>query len=630
VGRGVHPPENGATVQPPGCTLAAYAAEKRLPPEFLQGLGVTDARCASLKAIQIPYRDEQGVEVAVRFRTALLKTSADRFRWRRGDKPRLYGLWRLGQARTAGYVVLVEGESDCHTLWFQEIPALGVPGADTWRDEWAAALDGIAAIYVVIEPDRGGVTLLQRLGRSPRRDKLRLIRLEGAKDVSELYLSNPSAFTERWQAAVTAATPWTEQARADAQAEARTAWERCASLAQAPAILDRFAEALAAAGVAGERRAAQLVYLVVLSRLLERPVSAAVKGPSAAGKSHLVKTVLEFFPPHAAYVLTAMSERVLAYSTEPLSHRVLVLIEAAGLNNDFTNYLVRSLLSEDRLAYETVEKTKTGLVARRIVREGPTGLLVTTTEVKLHDENETRLFSIPVTDTPAQTKNVIREIAKADSRPPLDLTSWHALQDWLETRGLEHGHRVVVPYAPVLAELIPPLAVRLRRDVMALITLIKAHALLHQASRDEAGGAIIATIDDYAVVHRLVADLFSDGIDATVSPTVRETVEAVRGALDDCPVGDDAGVRVMAVALRLNLDKSAASRRVRAAREAGYLQDLESRPGRPARLVLGDKLPDETEILPTPEALKAAIESGCTVAGDRRGITASLSPAASA
>src|SRR2546426_892195 len=47
VGRGVHPPENGATVQPPGCTLAAYAAEKWLPPEFLQGLGVTDARCAS-------------------------------------------------------------------------------------------------------------------------------------------------------------------------------------------------------------------------------------------------------------------------------------------------------------------------------------------------------------------------------------------------------------------------------------------------------------------------------------------------------------------------------------------------------------------------------------------------------
>src|SRR5207249_11305271 len=103
------------------------------------------------------------------------------------------------------------------------------------------------------------------------------------------------------------------------------------------------------------------------------------------------------------------------------------------------------------------------------------------------------------------------------------------------------------------------------------------------------------------------------------------------GALHHRTYGDyGVGVTVMAVALRLNLDKSAASRRVRAAREAGYLQDLESRPGRPARLVLGDKLPDETEILPTPEALKAAIESGCTVAGDQRGITASLSPAASA
>ena len=40
---------------------------------------------------------------------------------------------------------------------------------------------------------------------------------------------------------------------------------------------------------------------------------------------------------------------------------------------------------------------------RLIEREGPTGLLVTTTAISLHAENETRLISIPVDDTPEQT-----------------------------------------------------------------------------------------------------------------------------------------------------------------------------------------------------------------------------------
>jgi hypothetical protein len=51
----------------------------------------------------------------VRFRIAL---NGDRFRWKSGTKPCLYGVSRLSDARRKGQVVLVEGESDCHTLWY--------------------------------------------------------------------------------------------------------------------------------------------------------------------------------------------------------------------------------------------------------------------------------------------------------------------------------------------------------------------------------------------------------------------------------------------------------------------------------------------------------------------------------
>ena len=121
------------------------------------------------------------------------------------------------------------------------------------------------------------------------------------------------------------------------------------------------------------------MYFAVTSRLLERPVSVAIKGPSSGGKSLSTELVLKLFPPSAFYALTAMSDRALAYSNEPLKHRHLVICEAAGMSADFATYLIRSLLSEGRLRYETVEKTKVGLMPKIIEREGPTGLLVTTT-----------------------------------------------------------------------------------------------------------------------------------------------------------------------------------------------------------------------------------------------------------
>ncbi|MBI3454865.1 MAG: hypothetical protein HY002_03625, partial [Candidatus Rokubacteria bacterium] len=161
VGKGgtVIPPKAAATVQPPvGCTLAQYAEAKRLPPDFLRGLGLRDMSYLGAPAVRIPYLDETGAEVAVRIRTALAKSEAgaSRFVWRRGSKPILYGLWRVGAAPQADFMVLVEGESDCHTLWAQKIPALGLPGAAHWRETWAGNLDGIPLLYVVIEPDRGG------------------------------------------------------------------------------------------------------------------------------------------------------------------------------------------------------------------------------------------------------------------------------------------------------------------------------------------------------------------------------------------------------------------------------------------------------------------------------------------
>lgn len=615
------PVQPAATVQP-SCTLETYAEAKALPAVFLKQLGLSTISYMGRKAVRMPYLTEDGQEGAVRLRLALEKSpEGDRFRWRKGSKPTLYGLWCMERVEAAGYVVLVEGESDCHTLWHHGIEALGVPGANNWKGEWADHLEGIGKVYAVIEPDAGGETFRERLtATSALRDRLRLVELDGAKDVSELHLSDPTLFKERLRAAFGRAALWADLEKADADARAQETWKVCEKLACEDRILDRFADELARSGVAGEARAAKLLYLALTSRLLERIVSVAVKGPSSGGKTYLVERVLSYFPESAYYALTAMSERTLAYSEEPIRHRFLVIYEADGMASDFATYLMRSLLSEGRVRYETVESTPQGIRPRLIEREGPTGLIITTTAVKLHPENETRLLSLTVTDTRDQTRGVIRALAKRNKHET-DLAPWLALQEWLSSP--ESGRRVEIPYAEDLAELVPPVAVRLRRDFGAVLNLVRAHAVLHQANREkDEEGRVVADLDDYAAIRELVADLVAEGVEATVPKTVRETVEAAKRLLED---SESEPITTAAVAGELKLDKSAALRRVKTAIDRGHLKNLEDRRGRPARIILGEPIAGEVELLPSVERL-AEQAGGCTVAGNSGGRDTPSSP----
>ena len=89
-----------------------------------------------------------------------------------------YGLWRLKEARNAGYIIIVEGESDCHTLWIHGFPTLGIPGAASWREQWEKFLDGIPILYVLIEPDAGGDAVLKWVAESRINNRIRLISME--------------------------------------------------------------------------------------------------------------------------------------------------------------------------------------------------------------------------------------------------------------------------------------------------------------------------------------------------------------------------------------------------------------------------------------------------------------------
>jgi hypothetical protein len=583
-----------------GITLEKYAEAKHLPIAFLKELGLQDFSYQGSPAVRIPYFDEKEREVAIRFRIGLKKSEKadNRFRWKSGAKPTLYGLWRIALTTESEYVVLVEGESDCQTLWHHEIPALGIPGAGNWdENRYAPVLDKFSSIFVVIEPDKGGEAVKKWLAASQIRSRVRLVTLGEHKDPSDLFLADPEKFKTRWREKIEASIPWADLSKAEAETRRKEAWETCKELAAEPRILERLIEEFSKLGVVGENKIAKILYLALTSRVLERPVSVGVKGPSSGGKSFITEKVLSFFPPSAYYVLTAMSDKALAYLEESLVHRFLVICEAPGIQGEMATYMTRSLLSEGRIRYASVEKTKDGLKPTLIEREGPTGLLLTTTALSLHPENETRMLSLTVSDTQEQTKNIILAMAKEVPPDTINVEPWHALQTWIA----DGTARVKIPYAKVLAESMPAVAVRLRRDFRTVLNLIKSHALLHQVNREKGpGGEIIADFEDYAAVYEVMADMLAIGVGVSVSAATQEAVKAVEDILQG---GEEEGTVVM-VAKKLQLDKSTALRRVRAAIEAGFIKNLEDRKARPARLVIGDPLPDDPSILPSPDELK--------------------------
>jgi hypothetical protein len=67
------------------------------------------------------------------------------------------------------------------------------------------------------------------------------------------------------------------------------------------------------------------------------------------------------------------------------------------------------------------------------------------------------------------------------------------------------------------------------------------------------------------------------------------------------------GVTYKQLSVRIGLDLSVARRRAKDAQARGYLVNEETGRGRPAKLVLGDKLPEEQRLLPTVEELAAGM-----------------------
>jgi hypothetical protein len=209
-----------------GCTLAQLAEAKKLPAEFLREHGFFDlaknGKYHNKAAVGISYKNRDGENKWLRIRTELSGNSKRKFRWRKGDVGApLFGAHNMAEhLPKPDYLVVDEGETDTLTFWYHGIAALGLPGAGTWSEErYAALLDGVETIYIIVEPDSGGAATLRWVARSSIASRVRLVHMPAeTKDPSALYLADPENFETAFRALLDAAEPFESEKHAPEKA----------------------------------------------------------------------------------------------------------------------------------------------------------------------------------------------------------------------------------------------------------------------------------------------------------------------------------------------------------------------------------------------------------------------------
>ncbi len=197
---GAAPPMN-ASASP--ITVTDLAKDKFLPVEYLQSLGLENGP----RGVIIRYPDANDSPTPrQRLRKAL--TAKEGSLWLPGKAAIVpYGLDRLDAGQKKGFLVIVEGESDCWTLWYYGFPALGLPGASMANKIHSEYLEGINTVYIFHEPDNGGNIfsrgVVSRLVKVGYTGEVREVSPPaGIKDPNDWHKTDPQNFQARFREAL--------------------------------------------------------------------------------------------------------------------------------------------------------------------------------------------------------------------------------------------------------------------------------------------------------------------------------------------------------------------------------------------------------------------------------------------
>lgn len=309
---------------------------------------------------------------------------------------------------------------------------------------------------------------------------------------------------------------------------------RANKLLKSPDILKDMLAFTEKLGFTGEAINQKVLYLSFTSRIMDKSISTIIKGQSSSGKSYLASIVLQLFPKIDILNFSFITPKALIHRERDLSHKILLIAEHTG--GEGADYSIRTLLSEGEISILISEKDKaTDKWAGEEKRVQATGLVFceTTTQERVHQENQTRLFDLHMDETEDQTKRILSILASqreaTNSETPEEIKVWRAAQTLLK------GFKVHIPYAGGLADNFTIYKIRARRDFQRLLSLIGAHTLLYQYQREtDSEGRLIATVGDFEAILPLAEIVLSQSM-KEISPKREAVLKKIEEEFLDTP-----------------------------------------------------------------------------------------------
>lgn len=191
-----------------------YQNNLHVAAEYLEGRGITEATAvsarlgvvdepvhgdpdAAFQRLSIPYATRSGV-VDLRYRCIrdhdCGEVGCPKYLGRPGATLRLYGVDDLVSAGDT--IAVTEGELDRLILRQLGHPAVGLPGAESWKRHWHRLFEDFQRVVVFGDGDAAGVRFIRKfLDQFPQSTEA--VQLPEGEDVNSMYLLEGGEYFDR-------------------------------------------------------------------------------------------------------------------------------------------------------------------------------------------------------------------------------------------------------------------------------------------------------------------------------------------------------------------------------------------------------------------------------------------------
>jgi DNA primase len=258
-------------------------------------------------------------------------------------------------------------------------------------------------------------------------------------------------------------------------------------------------EKLQQTGIIGEEKNALFLFLILLSHKMKRTLHAMVQGTSGSGKSHLISKVADtMYDQNKIKRFTRVTDKSFYnYGEYDLQNTGIILEDYDGLSEE-AEMAWRELQSNNKLSSSVSQKNEqTGEIhtGEKYVF-GPIASLVATTKFRIYEDNESRVFTIAIDESEAQTERVLEYMAKKASK---EITAEQETQIQIELQNIVYFLKAYQVQNPYRLEL-PKNVKHRRRLTQMLHDFIEQVTILYQYQREKQNETtLITTVQDLEI-----------------------------------------------------------------------------------------------------------------------------------